>query len=142
LKLFQLPAESSIGFYPTTPVKPGHRWEVESSALARLAGEGAQFESGTCKRKFEKMVEVEGEPCAQIADELELCVKFQVRGEWMHRELKTTGIIHRSVERGFNRVRKETGTMTLSGAFTEGGKRTKMSITGPVTIETKWQQRK
>jgi hypothetical protein len=141
LKTFPTP-ESNEGWYPTDPVKQGHRWEVPTSKLRKMIATGIDIEAGHCKRKFEKMVEVDGEQCAQIAEDIEIRGKMKdEKGEWKHVEMKVAGTTQRSLQRGLNLASRLEGTMTISGTVTERGEEIQVKITGPVTIEQKWRRK-
>jgi hypothetical protein len=130
------PPWSDVDFYPRQPVKPGYRWDVDVKLLKGLMGRAVQIESGSCTRKFEKMIQWDGEPCAQIAEEME--VRGRARdesGQWLQLELKLAGSIKRSPAQGFSLAAQMTGTMTVSGTLTEGGKKLQMTVSGPRTME-------
>jgi hypothetical protein len=141
LKMFS-PPKSTADCYPAEPVKPGHSWKVPILKLGKLFSSRVEIESGHCKMKFEKLIEVDGEPCAQIAEELEVRGKMRdEHGEWLQLELKTTGTIQRSLQRGFTLASTSKGTMTLSGTVKEGGQSVQVKISGPMTWETKRRQK-
>jgi hypothetical protein len=117
-------------------VKPGHTWNVELSKLQKFLGSVAQIDSGNWKMTFEKMIDVGGEACAQIAEEIELRARKQnEKGEWETLELKATGTTRRSLRLGLNVSTTLTGTLTTSETVTEGGERLQHTISGPVTVE-------
>jgi hypothetical protein len=133
------PPESSADCYPDKPVKPGHAWTVDASKLRKLMGSSSvRVESGSWKRKFEKEIEVDGEPCAQIAEEIELRGKMRdEHGEWMRLEMKLTGTTRRSLKRGFSLGGRLSGTLTMRGTVTEGGEKVRVTVSGPVVLEAK-----
>src|SRR5262249_5300869 len=105
--------------YPDGPVKPGHVWTGDAANPRQLVGKGAQIDSGTWKRTFEKTVEVDGEPCAQIAEEIEFRGRMRdEHGAWARLELKAKGTTVRSLKRGFSLSTRLSGTLTQSGTVT------------------------
>jgi hypothetical protein len=136
------PPESPADEYPDGPVKPGHVWTVDAARLRQLVGMGTQIDSGAWKRKFEKTVEVDGEPCAQIAEEIELRGRTRdEHGEWARLELKAKGTTLRSLKRGFSLSTRLSGTLTQSGTVTEGGEKAQVTLSGPMTLEAKTQRK-
>jgi hypothetical protein len=136
------PPQPAAEYYPAGEVKPGHRWSVDVTKLRRCLGSALEVESGTCTRIFQKTLDLDGEPCAQIAEELELRGKMRdEQGEPAQVEFKVAGSLQRSLRRGFNPASRLTGTLTVSGSIPEGGKRLPMTITGPVTMEWKTQRK-
>jgi hypothetical protein len=132
------PPVSSADCYPDKLVKPGHRWTVDASKLRTFLGSGVRVESGSWERKFEKEIEVDGEPCAQIAEEFDLLGKMRdERGEWIRLEMKLTGTTRRSLRRGFSLDRRLSGTMTMTGTATEGGEKVRLTVSGPVVLEAR-----
>jgi hypothetical protein len=136
------PPESPVDEYPDGPVKPGHVWTVDAARLRQLMGKGVQIDSGTWKRKFEKTVEVEGEPCAHIAEEIELRGKARdEHGAWSRVELQAKGTTVRSLKRGFSLSTRLSGTLTQSGTVTEDGEKVQVTLSGPMTLEAKTQRK-
>jgi hypothetical protein len=132
------PPQSGVDWYPADPVKPGHSWSTDIAQLRSLFGSHMQIDSGSWKQKFEKMVVVDGEPCAQIAQEIDVRGKMRdEHGEYVQVSLKLTGTSQRSLKRGFDVSSKMTGTVSASGKATEGGVRLEVSVNGPVTMEGK-----
>jgi hypothetical protein len=141
LKMFA-PPESNADWYPTEPVKPGHRWKVPTSKLRKLVPSDLEIEEGYCKRKFEKMVEVDGEQCAEIANDLAIIGKMKdEKGEWRRFEMKVSGTAQRSLQKGLTLTSNLKGTITISGTETVDGQKVEVKISGPVTIEQKWRRK-
>jgi hypothetical protein len=132
------PPRSDVDFYPGEPVKPGHRWNVDIKLIQGLMGSQAQIDSGTRARKFEKTIQWDGEPCVQIAETMDLRGRMQDEdGQWVQLEMKLAGPMQRSLLQGFTVASQMTGTMTMSGTVTEGGKKLQLTVSGPVTSESR-----
>ena len=141
LNLFPPPVPAAE-VYPDQPVKPGHRWSLDVKKVYGFMRQAFEVESGTCTRKFEKMIDWNGEPCARVAQDLEL--RGRVRGEkghWLHCQLKVSGQLQRSASIGFTVGCQMKGTMTLTGTMVEGGKESQGTIAGPLAIEWKTERK-
>jgi hypothetical protein len=128
--------------YPDQPVKPCHRWDLDVKRVYGVMRHVFDVESGTCTRKFEKMIDWNGESCARIAQDLELHGRMRAeKGQWLHCDLKISGSIERAISRGFTVGCQMKGTMTLSGTISEGGKELQSTITRPIELEWKTERK-
>jgi WD40 repeat protein len=141
LKYFP-PPESIADWFPAEPVSPGHSWTVDVNKLRKFFGTSAQIDSGRWKMKFDKVIQKDGKPHVQIADELEISGKFKdekkgdVEFDW-----KAAGVTHLPLDPGGVVTVQLSGTMTMSAEVTESGMRLKLKITGPKTLEMKsWRK--
>jgi hypothetical protein len=139
LKVFE-PRYWSVDCYPVEPVSPGHRWTIEGQELRSLRGGGFQVDEGRLRMTFDRTVEMDGEPCAQVGQDWDVRGKMRGEGDsWLQMELQATGTSLRSLKRGFTLGGKLTGTLRLSGTVLDVGRQVQLKIDGPVTIETRVQ---
>ena len=70
---------------------------------------------------FVRVVSVNGEECAEIAEEIDLRAKVTEGEDQGALELKATGTTHRSLKTGLNVEGRLTGTMSITGVKTLDG---------------------
>lgn len=136
------PPQSSADWYPDGKVRRGHAWEVDARQLSRLFGTGLRIDAGSWRLTFEKAVTVDGARCARIAEAIDVTGRMRDdRGESVAFSLEVTGTSLRSLEGGFDLSTCLTGTMTMTGTVSEGGRESEVTIRGPVAVESKTRRK-
>jgi hypothetical protein len=141
-KLKRFVPGGTMNLYPAEPVRPGHSWDVDIGELKKRMAGICQITSGSWKMRFEKTLMMNGELCAQIAEEIAIVGKTQdEHDEWKQIEMKLKGTTLRSLKQGLDLSSRFTGTMTMSGSLRgASGRRIQTTASGPVILDLKKQQ--
>lgn len=121
---------------PARPVAVGESWEVPPAELRRLLGSRVRLDSGRWTMTFARVVEVNGERCAEITEDIEL------RGETDDPTGKTragfrlTGTTTWALGDGLTFTSQLDGRVEETTEFTDNGVRVTTTTTGPIRIES------
>jgi hypothetical protein len=131
--------ENEDELYPEEKVKVGHQWTVEAKALTKLFGNSFTDIKGELKQKFVKIETVGGEECAVI--ESSGPVKGKMKDEEgdptldVEMDLKATA--WRSIKTGVEVKGTFSGTIKLAGKVKMDDMEVDITLSGPMTGESK-----
>jgi hypothetical protein len=133
------PPVPAAEFFPAEPVKPGHTWNPDVTKLNRHLGLSVpiQIEGGTWKMTFVRVATVNGEECAEIAEEMDVRAKVKNGKDAGTIEAKFRGTTHRSLKTGVSVDGRFAGTMSVSGTKTVEGQAVQITMSGPVEVNLK-----
>jgi hypothetical protein len=136
------PHESDDLMYPDKPVNPGHTWTVEGASLRKFLGPNFLSVTGQASLIFEKLSELDSEPCAYITMYLEVKGKMLDRdNDELIVEMGGTGYTYRSLRKRLNLKTKLRGQMKVHGTCRNKGMNLDLEIKGPFVMEQATTQR-
>lgn len=126
---------------PARPVTAGTSWEVPLTELRRLFGPRTRLDSGRWKMTFTRLVVVNGERCAEIAEEVEVTGASTDPAEKSGGWVRLTGTTVWALGNGRTFTTQLHGPMEDTTETTENGVRVTTSTTGTLRIETSHDRR-
>ena len=129
--------ENDDDLYPEKPVKVGHEWTVDATALKKFLGNDFTDVSGKMKQKFVKVEAVDGEECAVIESSGNVKGKMvDEDDDQLDVELTVTkATAWRSIKTGVDVKSKMEGRMKLSGKKKIDGQDAELALDGPLVVE-------
>lgn len=129
--------ENDDDLYPKEPVKVGHKWTVDASALSKLLGNAFSDVKGKVSQTFTKTEELNGETVAVVESAAKISAKMKDDGEpTMDVEMDLKIKTWKSLKTGIAVKETFTGTIKLDGTVKMEDMKVEMKLSGPISGES------
>jgi hypothetical protein len=126
---------------PARPVAVGESWEVPPAELRRLLGARVRVDSGRWTMTFTRVVVVNGERCAEIAEDVEVRGEMDVTGGKSRGWFRLTGTTTWALGNGRTFTSRHEGQVEETAELIDNGVRVTTTTAGPVRIECSHEDR-